>query len=77
MDLNTAHGKLITATTALGLKLDALAAFADELTGGTHRVAPRVELDRYGDLCAEIEYAIEEHIQARETFLRVIRGDAE
>ena len=53
-----------------------LAAFADEFIGGTHRVAPRVELERYADLCVDIVYAIAEHTQARQTFLKAIRGDA-
>ena len=75
MDPATAHRKLAAATATLQEKLQELAAFADEFIGGTHRVAPRVELDRYTELCSEIEYAIQAHNQARDTFLRVLRGD--
>jgi len=75
MDPVGAHRKLASATARLQERLAELAALADELAGGTHRVAPRVELDRYTELCSDIEYAIEEHKQASETFLRMIRGD--
>lgn len=76
MELHTAHRKLASATTMLREQVDEIAAFADEFIGGTHRVAPRVELERYADLCADIEYAIAEHTQARQAFLKAIRGDA-
>ncbi len=75
MDRTTAHHKLASATAELRQKLQEIAAFADEFIGGTHQVAPRVELDRYIELCSEIEYCMEQHNQAREIFLRIIRGD--
>ena len=75
MDPATAYRKLASATATLQEKLQESAAFAEEFIGGTHRVAPRVELERYTELCSEIEYAIEQHSQARDTFLRVLRGD--
>ncbi len=75
MDLTTAHDKLASATAMLQQKLQEIASFAEEFAGGTHRVAPRVELNRYTELCSDLEYAIGEHNQAREVFLRVIRGD--
>lgn len=75
MDVASAHKKLLTATAQAQDKLRDLAAFADEFAGDTHRVAPRVEVDRYTELCSDLDYALEAHTQARAAFLRTMRGD--
>lgn len=75
MDVESALKKLQSASAVVVDKLREVTTFAGEVAGGTHRVAPRVELDRYQELCSELEYALEAHAQARDAFLRAIRGD--
>lgn len=75
MDLVKAANKLRQAAQAVQEKMTELAAVAETFAAGTHRIAPRVELDRYLQLCDDLEYSLAEHQQARQRFLALIRGD--
>ena len=75
MDLIKAANKLREAGQAVQEKMNEITSFADTFAAGTHRIAPRVELDRYLQLCDDLEYSLGEHEQARQRFLSLIRGD--
>ncbi len=75
MELAPAYEKLGRASTAVLEKMRELNELAATLAAGTHRIAPRVEVDQFRQILEDLDYALGEHAQARENFFNAMRGE--
>ena len=75
MELAPAYEKLERASAVVMEKIGELNELAATLAAGTHRIAPRVEVDQFRQILEDLDYALGEHAQAREVFFKAMRGE--